>query len=133
MYLSQLNTDQKELFLSACIHLSSADGHFSADEKQLVTQLCQEMQIPVRMTAEKEFDETVTEFASISGNREKKIAMLELAGVVFADGVFDEAEKEFMIKVAEKFGYEKSVVDETVDIVGQLYHIYRLCAKFISN
>ena len=133
MYLNQLNSRQKELFLDLSLHLSKSDNDFSEDEKKLICQLCTEMEIPVRHDAVCSFDEAADEVAAISSIKTKRIFMLELAGIVMADNVYGEDEKVIMVRLSEKFDLRYSEVEKAISLVSDLYKVYSELSCFIGG
>lgn len=132
MYLNLLSKAEKELFLQACLHISSVDGSFSDDEKNVITQLCQEMQIPASFVQTKDLDIVLGELRMTSSMRSKKVILFELAGVVMADGVYDDLEKNLMYQMAEKMELSSDFVDEAIDKISALIQLYKKIGAFIN-
>lgn len=132
MYLSSLSKNEKKLFLQACLHVSCADGNFSPDEKTVIKQLCQEMEIPVSFEQTMSFDNVIDELSLSNNQRNKRIFIFELAGVVMADNVCEDSEKEMMYKIAEKLNINTDFVDEAIDKITRLINFYQEIGEFIS-
>lgn len=133
MYLNLLNTEQKEIFLDISLCVSRADKNFSDLEKDMITKLCAEMQIPVRYIVRNDFEDSINRLAEISSERIKRIIILELAGIVMADSVYVEEEKEIMFKVAEKFGLNYKEIENVISMITDLFVIYRKMAFYIEQ
>ncbi len=132
MYLYSLNSNERELFLQACLHVSCADGNFSFDEKKVIQQLCQEMQIPVSYEIDQSIDQVIDEISKTSTLRNKKIFLFELTGVVMADDVCDDTEREMMLKIANRFDISNEFVDESINKISKLVGLYKEISEFIS-
>ncbi len=132
MYLYSLNSNERELFLQACLHVSCADRNFSFDEKKVIQQLCQEMQIPVSYEINQSIDQVIDEISKTSTLRNKKIFLFELAGVVMADDVCDDTEREMMLKIANRFDISNEFVDESINKISKLVGLYKEISEFIS-
>jgi len=132
MYLYSLNKNERELFLQACLHISCADGDFSFDEKKVIQQLCQEMEIPVSYERTISFENIIEEISEKSTLRNKKIFIFELAGVVMADDVCTESELDMMNKIALQIGLTKEFVDEAIDKITKMIKFYKEVSEFIS-
>lgn len=132
MYLYSLNKNERELFLQACLHISCADGDFSFDEKKVIQQLCQEMEIPVSYERTISFENIIEEISEKSTLRNKKIFIFELAGVVMADDVCTESELDMMNKISLQIGLTKEFVDEAIDKITKMIKFYKEVSEFIS-
>ena len=133
MYLGQLTDDHKKLFLDAAIYLSMSDGNFALNEKNMIDQMCREMQIPARYEMELGGDALLSMFTGISSERQKRIILVELGGIVLADQVYDAKEKEMLCVIARSLGYPESVADEAVALVEELYGLYVRMERFLES
>ena len=88
MFLSELRDTQKELFLDLSIYLSMRDGNFADVEKNTIIQMCKEMGIDKRLVPVLNFDDVLNQLAESVTIREKRIIILEIGGVILADGFF---------------------------------------------
>lgn len=113
MFLIQLKEENKELFLKVCIHASMANGIFEDEEKEMISAYCREMNIPVNMPEYGEtLDETLSVLAEQADDVEKKIIILEILGLVRADGVYDAAEKTFMKQLVEGLNIKEDILSK---------------------
>ncbi len=133
MYLSKLSKKQKEFFLDMCILLSYVDNDFAKEEKQIIEQLCDEMNIEPRYETTKDLEVILKEFADISSSREKRIVFIELLGIVMADKRIAEEEKEYMEVVLESFDMDRNELNDAFILVKELYEVYEKFAGFLNR
>ena len=93
---------KESLFLDAAILLSNSDGNMSDQEKEIILQLCEEMQIKPTFSSSRQLESALREMSTISNLKTKKIFVFELAGVILADGIFDESEKKIIIQMLRR-------------------------------
>lgn len=87
MFLNLLNAKEKNDFLKLAVAAIKADGVIEDSEMQTVTAYVNEMQIPVCNTDDPvDVDAIIGEFASNSTVQVKRIVLVELLALVFADG-----------------------------------------------
>lgn len=134
MYLSMLNNEQKHLFLDLELYMSKVDGDFSEEEKNIINAHCMEMRIDNNnYESEVAVDELFTAIKEKFTHKEKHILFLELTATVLADGVYDEAEKELIDKLAEILDITKNEVQEVFKLITDLKDVYSRCAAFIQE
>ena len=133
MYLQELKAEQKELFLDLSILLSSSDNNFSIEEKNLIKQICAEMQIEERYTTAAEFDDIVDKLVDISTRKHKRIMLIELAGIILVDGEYSDEEKQFINAIGEKFSIPSVEIDKMILSVSKLYDVYEKFSMFING
>ena len=116
MFLNRLDLREKQTFISLAFNGANINGIVAEEELQMIEEYCKEMDIVLFDSANiKSIDEVIAIF-SISDDEIKKIVLLELLGLMYADGDFDDVEKEFVIKVANGIG----VSDEKVSAIQEL-------------
>lgn len=126
MYLNRLNNEQKELFLDLCINAAEADNNFAAEEKRLIEQYCEEMQMAgVRLQADHDFESAVSNLMNISSKEDLRMILLEITALVLADGKFDKAEKEFVDRLVKLTGMESETFDKMKQLLTDLTQLYR--------
>ncbi|MGF0064152.1 hypothetical protein ACQRCQ_02625 [Lachnospiraceae bacterium SGI.085] len=117
MFLGQLSDKEKNAFISLSVHASNSNGVFAEEEKVMIQEYCKEMGIPF-FDADNaiSMDEVVAVFKE-SELTIKKIVLLEILGLVYSDGVFDDTEKGFINEYAKKIGLtDEDVAKQTVAI-----------------
>ena len=104
MYLNLLKDNEKELFLEMAYYLAAADGNYSDSEKLMMKEYCKEMQVEIlHGTIKRTVEEILDEINNKSDEKTKRIFIFELVGLTLVDGCYDESEKEFISKMANKF------------------------------
>ena len=131
MYLNNLSEQQKNLFIDICVHTANVDGDFSDDEKQLIKQFCEEMNIDVRYEVNNSVDDAVDALLEISSQTDLKIILIELISLILADNKFDRFEEQFMDRFTEKIRLSKNDYSEIFDTIKQLVSIYTKINLFI--
>lgn len=133
MYLNMLNRREKHLFLALEIYISEIDGDFSDEEKQIINAHCLEMGIDnnnfeLRMEGE----EILKEIEGNLDDTKKHIFFLELAGIVLADNMYYEKERQIMERLANILKIKQEEIDEAFSIIKDLKSVYLRCAKYVS-
>lgn len=96
MFLNQLSEKEKMAFVNLCIHAAKANGEFAEAEKEMIEQYCKEMNINFLMLEEVMPMEKIESLYQESDNSTKRIVILELLGLLYADGVYDASENKFV-------------------------------------
>ena len=109
MFLNTLNAEEKSMFLDMAIHASQANGLFEESELDMLEQYCKEMNIePCKKTELHTVDE-IKAFFSNSSDISKRVAVIELLGIGYIDGNYDEAEN----NVVKDFAIGIGLTEET--------------------
>lgn len=133
MFLSELKDEQKDLFLDLGIHLSKSDGEFLGAEKDNIRQMCKEMGIEERLEENVEFDIALNRLSESATVREKRIVLLEIAGIVMADGVYSLEEKEMVENVSNVLGFDYSHFENVISLIRDLFVAYSKIGDFLSS
>lgn len=131
MYLNKLSNEQKELFLDLCIYAAKSNGDFDADEKLMIDQYCDEMNIEIRYEEKNSIGELTSRLTEISTAAELKMILIETVSLMLSDEVFDEQEKEFMNAVSAKLGLTDKDIDEVCSLLREVTSIYGKINDFI--
>ena len=133
MYLGSLNEKQKTMFLDLGIHLASADGEFSDQEKLAIDSLCAEMGIPSRYETDISVDDALIYFVENANKAECNIVFVELLGIAMADDIFDKSEKSMIKKVAVAFKITESDISKISEAIRKLFDTYKVIGSFIAG
>lgn len=133
MYLSYLRKRQKELFLDLSLIVSKVDDEFSVAEKNLIDQLCQEMDIEPKKETAAKLEDILVELEDISSPKDKKIILLEILGIVMIDNDVNVAELDLIKLIVEKFALQQKDVDNAIDLINRLYSVYADFSNFINE
>jgi len=132
MFLNQLSENEKNAFISLSVHVSNANGAFVDEERAMVQEYCKEMGI-LFFDAEKtiSLDETISVFKD-SNVRIKKIVLLEILGLAYSDGEFDNSEKGFIKEYAKKIGLSDNDVDKQTEVIKVYIEALKKVAEVIA-
>lgn len=126
MFLNLLREESKELFLKVCVYASLSNEIFAEEEKEMIYAYCREMNIVEHIPeAVEDFGQIMNCLAEGTDNTEKKIIILEVLGLIKADGAYDEKEKCFIRKLVQGMGIKM----DTLDKLNSLLEIYLAVCK----
>ncbi len=111
MFLNILEGKEKEMFLDLAVYAAKANGIVEETEKITIDQYCKEMGISFYDIDRIHELKEVVEFFSKSKKQTKRIAILELLGLCYADGDFDDIEIAFSRKFALDIGIKEKEYD----------------------
>lgn len=119
MFLNQLTSAEKEAFISLSVHAAKANGIIEETEYKMLEEYCKEMGVAF-------FDiKNSIDIGRIIGvfkdaeEKHKKIVLLEIIGMLHADGKVDEQERSFAIDFAKKIGLEEGTVKTYFDLIAR--------------
>ena len=104
MFLNRLDASEKETFVSLAIRAAEANGQIAEEEYQMIEEYCREMNIEkfdMKTTLPKE---DIIKVSADSQEQHKKIVVLELIGLMYADGDYDAEENAFVEEIANGIG-----------------------------
>ncbi len=130
MFLNQLSYQEKKMFLDLSIHVAKADDVLATEEKALISAYCAEMQLPPIELYDTEPLETVTSYFALADAHVKKIILLEIFGLAYADGDF--AEVTMIRKFAEEIGISDETYDKLHDAIKNYYAVCKDLAEAIE-
>lgn len=126
MFLNELKPENKELFLKLCVFTSLANGVFADEEKKIIAAYCREMDIPEIIPETKEsLEEILERIRDNADSVEKNIIILEILGLVKADGICDQEEQEFINNLIGKIGAKKDVLPKLESILTKYTDVYK--------
>jgi len=102
MFLNRLMKEEKIAFLELAHHIARSDNDFSEDQKSIISKYCMEMQIEDINYNENSFDIYET-LEKIQSKRSRKIVILEVMALIYADNFLHEEERKVLEKVLEEF------------------------------
>lgn len=103
MYLNALNNKEKESFLKLAHYSMEIDGVIKDEEKAILKNFIFECQLIDYDISYDENIDVIADTLTVSSTKVKKIIILELLGVLLADGDYHETEQGFIKNLAEKF------------------------------
>ena len=132
MFLNQLSYQEKKMFLDLSIHVAKANDELSVEEKAMISAYCTEMQLPPIELYETEPLETVTSYFALADEHIKKIVLLEIFGLAYADGEFDAAEISMVKKFSEELGITEEVYNKLHDAIKDYYVVCKELAEAVE-
>lgn len=133
MFLAELRPEQKELFLDLVILLSKSDCVFDESEQKAISEMCREMEINERTENQLELNEVLKKIGETAYTREKRIILLETAGIVLADGVYSEEEESMIKDISDSLKIEYEQYQEVLKTIQELYGVYKKIGDFLSG
>lgn len=125
MFLKELTPEEKEAFISLCIHAASANSILEDTEFEMIEEYCKEMGIAF-FNPKRVIDiDKVIELFSDSEVRHKKIVINGIFGLMYADGSYDKKEKDFFYDLAYKIGLSEHEVMVQADLMERYMRIVR--------
>lgn len=130
MYLSELNIGEKKNFLELAKFAMGLDGEHKAEEQSVFTSYIQECGLQNYDLQKQDNIDGVIKVLCKSSVQTKRIVMIELFGILLADGDVCDDEEAFMGKLANAFGIEpyefkryQRWVEAMNDIVSEGYNL----------
>ncbi len=124
MFLEILKDDQKDLFLQLAVIAARENGYVDEAESEMLLKFANEMKIPPRAEAILSLDEIVDGLAKSCDKREKKVVLFEAAGIMNSDGEYNDAEYEFLKKIAAKFEISEEELETMMGLVSDYVALF---------
>ena len=102
MFLNRLTYEEKEAFLSLAHHVAHSDNNLTKDEELVIDKYSMEMQMDDIEYDEAQFD-LVDVLSKFKQDSHKKIALLEIMALVYADGVGAQEEDNLIKTMISQF------------------------------
>ena len=129
MFLDRLNDKEKEMFLDLTVYTAQANGIIEDTEKNLILQYCKEMGVAFYDISKLHTLEEVVAVFSKSSKEKKRIVLLEILGLCYADGDFDTVEQAF----AKKFSQDIGLKDDLFDTLSRDIKEYSIILGIITG
>lgn len=129
MLLNKLTLEEKEIFVSLAVRGAEANDVVTNEEYAMIEEYCKEMSISFFDEKNIKSMDGIIELYLKSSEENKRIVVMELIGLMNADGDFDNKEREFVYKFAEKIGVAKDMVERLIDMISR----YLALTKEIIN
>lgn len=107
MYLSDLNVGEKKNFLELAKYSIGLNGEYKAEEKMIYESYVQECGLSEYSISKQDNIDSVIKVLAKSNNKSKRIVILELYGILLADGEVCQAESKFMQKISCAFSIDE--------------------------
>lgn len=126
MFLNYLSTDSKQMFLKLCLCAAKANDIIEKEEEEMMYAYCREMNIKEEIPKEDvKLDEVLAYLGEKTSESEKKIILLEVLGLMYADGNYDQSEHLFIDNLVEKFGMDKAELEKLDGMLKSYYKVYK--------
>ena len=133
MFLYMLTDEEKQQYLNLAVIAVHINGALEDEEKKFIEGYQREMEISVGPTL---FDsipdeESVFYFFSSSEKSHKRIVLFELIGLLTCDRVFDEEEKNFILRLCSALGLSADEIDSISQLALRYFDIITEIASSI--
>jgi len=119
MLLNKLSTNEKEAFVSLVVKAAEANDEITIEEYNLVEEYCKEMGIIFFDSKKLLSMDKVIEVIKSSTGEIKRIISLELIGMLYVDGEFDQKESDFLYSFVDAIGIERDVIEEQIYLINK--------------
>ena len=99
MFLTELNTEEANAFLSLVTQFAKVDETFANEEKRLIDEYLDELNLKEEDIKNLSYEEIINVLKK-SKNRIKSIVYFELVGLALVDGEYGDKEIDFLDKIA---------------------------------
>ncbi|WP_411682940.1 hypothetical protein [Clostridium thailandense] len=123
MFLNELNKKEANAFINLVEALANVDNVFAKNEKDLIDDYIQELQLDEENINKIDFETSVKEFEKAEA-RIKNIIYFELVGLALCDGEYDEKEIQFLKGLAARFNISKNKQYEFTNYFKTVKEIY---------
>ena len=132
MYLNTLDIEKKHLFLDLELYMVKADGTFNDKEKAIINSHCLEMHIDNNhFQPETEWDELLSRVSNDLSDLDKRIFLLEIIGVLFADDEYSKEERSFLDVLTAELGISDDDKNTVLKVMAELKACYEACRDFV--
>lgn len=125
MFLSNLSNNQKNLFIQLAIKAAESNGVVPIEQKNMLKAFAMEMSISPVYKTDRDTEEIINELIENSNEKELKIVLFEILGIIVSDSVFDEKEKCFIENMVKKCGLDILLVDKMVKLLEDYTNVYK--------
>ena len=125
MFLSRLNNEQKELFLELAMKAAEVNGIVELEEKNMLKCFAIEMNIAPIYGTDKRVEDIVNRIVDISSEKELRIILFEILGIIVSDSVFDESEQAFVNWLFEKCNIEYALAEQILVLLTDYLKVYQ--------
>lgn len=134
MFLNNLTQEKKELFLSLAYNISCIDGNYADEEKMMLEQYCVEMDIRIdKIHLIEDFNNILNRINKLCDFQEKKIFIFESVGLILADGVIHDKEKEAITDMARLFEINDNYFEDCMKLIKEYYDLQNRMMNLINT
>lgn len=125
MFLNGLKNSQKSLFMELAIKAAESNGVVPLEQKNMLKAFAIEMGITPVYHTERATEDIIDNIIEISSEKELKVIIFEILGIIVSDGVFDGKEKVFVTHVIEKCNMDIALIDKMVELLSKYASVYQ--------
>ena len=125
MFLSVLNSTEKEEFLNLVINVANVDGEFSDIEKAQVNAYALEMGLILKDNDNyTKSTDSLIDILSKSKNTTKKAIFMEIVALMLVDGMNDK-EKSLLDSIQKAFEFDDKFRNDTIEWYSEILPLYK--------
>jgi len=123
MFLTELLPQEKKAFLELAHLVASIDGAMTTSEEVFLEDYKREMQLEEEYSIQNwSIERILMEFQS---ERSKQIALTEILGIVFTDGILSNEERKSIELIKKHFGYQRDQFESYRDWIESIKELSR--------
>ena len=132
MFLMMLSEDQKKLFMEFAYAMAAADDNIAPEEIDIMRAYMAEMEFEItEKPALRQIDDILADINRVSDIKTKKIFLFEIIGLIMADGVYNDAEKEIIKKALQEFDLDSHFEEQCIQMVQDYLNIQQIIISFV--
>lgn len=131
MFLNNLNDKQKKLFIELAIKAAESNGIVALEEKNLLKCFAIEMNMTPIYHTDRDVESIINDIVINSTEKDLKIILFEVLGIIVSDNVFDGKEKEFVKNIIEKSKLDKGLIDKMVQLLFDYAEVYNRMVEVV--
>lgn len=131
MFLSNLNSNQKNLFIQLAIKAAESNGIVPIEQKNMLKAFAMEMSISPVYKTERDTEDIINELIANSNERELKIVLFEILGIIVVDSDLDDKEKMFVSHMVEKCNLSAELIDQMVKLLDDYTRVYKAIVDIV--
>ena len=129
MFLNKLDVLEKEAFISLSVHAALSNDEITDSEYEMIEEYCKEMGIAFFDAQKAKSIDEIIDVYKASEKSSKNIVLLEILGLLYADGLYDDKEKKFIREFADKIGFSDGLVERYEKLIEKYLEILKNIAE----
>lgn len=125
MFLNNLSNEQKAQFLELAIKAAESNGIVALEQKNMLKCFAIEMNITPVYRTDRNLEDIINGLVQISSEKELRIILFEVLGIIISDTVFDDSEKEFVRHMVERCNMDSGLIDKMIDLLNVYSNVYQ--------
>jgi len=125
MFLNNLNSTPKKLFIELAIKATESNGIVNFEQKNMLKAFALEMGINPIYHTERSTEKIIDDIIGSCSEKELKVILFEILGIIVVDGAFDDKEKLFVADFVKKCDIDMALVESMVNLLDKYVAIYK--------